>query len=188
MAATFYLLYVLWQKGETKLIRNQASIILLTGIISFVPASLIDIVLPLSRIYFIPNIGPSFVLIFALGIIYAMTRFHFAISEEEIKVEVEKATQKEREFSDILVKTAQVIILVLDPMGRIVSFNPYMEKLSGYKLEEVKGKDWFSIFLKKYDYDKLRDLFKKAISSIETKGNVNVILAKDGREDLYRMV
>lgn len=83
---------------------------------------------------------------------------------------------------ETIIKTAQVIILQLDKEGRIVNYNPYMEKLTGYKIEEVMGKDWFTTFLPECDYDKIRNLFKKAIYNIETKGNVNPILNKDGQE------
>ncbi|MFH1668458.1 MAG: PAS domain S-box protein [Candidatus Woesearchaeota archaeon] len=38
--------------------------------------------------------------------------------------------------SQIICNTAQAIILVLDKKGKIVDFNPYMEELSGYILEE----------------------------------------------------
>jgi len=70
----------------------------------------------------------------------------------------------------------------LDTEGRIVRFNPYMEAISGYSLEEVKGKDWFSTFLPKQDYAKIRKLFTKAVSDIQISGNVNSIMTKDGRE------
>ena len=85
----------------------------------------------------------------------------------ELKVS-EDALKKERNFSDNLIDTAQCIILVLDPAGRIVRFNAYMEQLSGYCLEDVKGKDWFSTFLPPGHSDELRRLFQKAIGDIQT--------------------
>ncbi len=94
----------------------------------------------------------------------------------------EKMLRKERDFTQSLIDTAQVIILVLDVKGRILSFNSYMEKLSGYRLEEVKGKDWFTAFLPEQDFDHIRALFRKAVSDIQTRGNINPIIAKDGRE------
>ena len=52
----------------------------------------------------------------------------------------EEALRKEKDFSESLIDTAQIIILVLDTEGRIIRFNPYMEELCGYKLDDVKGK------------------------------------------------
>ena len=84
-----------------------------------------------------------------------------------------------------MLNTAQAIILVLDVEGRIVRFNPYMEEISGYSLAEVQGKDWFSTFLPASDHAKIRDVFKNAVSDIQTRGNVNSILTRDGsRRDI----
>jgi PAS domain S-box-containing protein len=106
-----------------------------------------------------------------------------AIEDVTERRQIEKsALLVERDLYKNLFDTAQTIILNLDCKGKIVSFNPYMEHLSGYRLAEVKGKDWFSTFLPQHDYDSIRELFKKAINNISTKGNVNPIIAKDGRE------
>lgn len=96
--------------------------------------------------------------------------------------EAEQKLKQEQEYTETIISTAQAIMLVLDPTGKIVSFNPYMEELSGYKLAEVKGKDWFKIFLPERDYDRIRNLFKEAIGDIQTMRNVNPIITKAGRE------
>jgi PAS domain S-box-containing protein len=96
--------------------------------------------------------------------------------------QAEEALRRERDFAESLIETAQAIVLVLDPDGRIVRFNPYMEELSGYKLDEVQGKDWFSIFLPQREHEPIRELFLQAINDIQTRGNVNSIVTKDGRE------
>ncbi len=88
------------------------------------------------------------------------------------------------EFQETLTETAQTIILVLDTEGQIIRFNPYMEELSGYQLEEVEGLDWFGTFLPEGDYEKIRKLFQKSVINIQTKGYINPIIAKDGREIL----
>jgi PAS domain S-box-containing protein len=92
----------------------------------------------------------------------------------------EAALQAERDFAEVLINTAQAIVLVLDNDGNIVHFNPYMEEVSGYSLEEVKGQDWFDIFLSTEDSQRLRELFKCAIGDIQTRGNVNAIVTKHG--------
>jgi PAS domain S-box-containing protein len=94
----------------------------------------------------------------------------------------EEALQEEREFAEGLIETAQTIVLVLDTEGRVVRFNPYMEEISGYRLEEVQGKDWFSTFLPERDQNRTREVFSKAIRSIQTRGNINPIVTKNGHE------
>lgn len=96
----------------------------------------------------------------------------------------EESLREQRDFSESLVDTAQVIILVLDTQGRIVRFNPYMEQLVGYALDEVKGMDWFETFLTPEIDRTIKPLFHKTVADIQTSGNVNPIIAKDGRSIL----
>jgi len=94
----------------------------------------------------------------------------------------EEALRVERDFAESLLNTAQAIVLVLGTRGRIIRFNRYMEEISGYSLAEVRDKDWFSTFLPERDHARLRELFKKAAGDIQTRGNVNPIITKDGQE------
>ena len=93
----------------------------------------------------------------------------------------EESLRGQRDFSESLIETAQALILVLDTQGRIVRFNPYMEKLTGYYLDEVKGKDWFETFLKPENGHTIKSLFQKALDDIQTRANVNPIITKNGR-------
>lgn len=77
--------------------------------------------------------------------------------------------------------TAQVIILFLDPDGKILLVNPYMENLSGYRLSEIRGKDWFDVFVPKNNRKRLKKFFNEAKKDIRTIGAVNKIIASDGR-------
>ncbi len=96
--------------------------------------------------------------------------------------QAERQLRDERDFSDSLINTAQAIVLVLDLEGRIVRFNPYLEELCGYRLEEVQGKDWFTTFLPERDQEPIRAMFLKAIRSIQTRGNVSPIVTREGHE------
>jgi len=87
----------------------------------------------------------------------------------------------EREYSDGLVRTAQVIILVLNPDATIRYFNPFMENLCGYRLEEVQGREWFSLFLREDDRSKIQQVFKQAVSGEKTKGQINPIVTRNGQ-------
>jgi len=92
------------------------------------------------------------------------------------------ALSRERTFSDRLLETARCIVLVLDPEGRVVRFNRFMEELSGYRSEEVRGLDWFEHFLVDEEWPRIREIFRKAIHGQSTRGNVNRIRMKDGSE------
>jgi len=79
----------------------------------------------------------------------------FEISDRK---EAEEALREERDFVESIIETAPIIVLVLDTEGRIVRFNPYMEEITGYKLAELKGKDWFSTLLPERDRNSTREL------------------------------
>lgn len=98
--------------------------------------------------------------------------------------EAERALIRERDFAEGLVATAPAIVLVLNARGRIVRINPYMEMLTGYRQDEVVGKDWFSTFVPKAEQKRIRDLFQKSLRGTRTIGNVNPILTRGGRERL----
>ncbi len=90
--------------------------------------------------------------------------------------------RRERDFVDSIFRTAPEIILVLDADGNIESFNPFLETLSGYALEEVKGANWFETFIPDYDHQKIADVLDKTIYGYNTTGTINPIKTRDGRE------
>ena len=75
-----------------------------------------------------------------------------------------------------------MIVLFLNPEGRVVYFNPYLEELSGYSLEEAKDKDWFEMFIPERDQARIRELFDAAIKGLPVSGNINPIVTRDGHE------
>ena len=97
-----------------------------------------------------------------------------ARSKEELRVE--------RDLAESLIETAQTIVLVVDKQGRIERINKYMEDISGYKLKEVQGKDWFSFIPPELDRERNRQMFLQTITDLQTRENVSSILTKDGRE------
>ncbi|SEH04373.1 response regulator [Candidatus Venteria ishoeyi] len=93
---------------------------------------------------------------------------------------LEASLRTERDFAEGLINTAPTIVLVLDMQGRIIRFNPFMEKISGYSLDEVRGKDWFETFFSKHDWKHIKQVFFSATDDIKTHSNP--IVTKDGRE------
>lgn len=98
------------------------------------------------------------------------------------RLQIEEALRSERDFAERLVDTAPVVVLLLDAEGRIVRFNPCMEEISGYRLEEVQGKDWFATFLPGRDRERIRARFAEGKRAGYAGGLVNAILTKQGAE------
>lgn len=109
-------------------------------------------------------------------------------AEEALRNEIverrraQEALRQERDFAENLIQTAQMIVLVLDKEGRIIRYNPYMEEISGYRLEEVQDRDWFTTFLPKRDRERIRAVFWSTTEGSQTRGDVFPIVTKDGRE------
>jgi PAS domain S-box-containing protein len=100
------------------------------------------------------------------------------------QMRAQSAVQRERDFAESLIETAQAIVLVLDMDGRIVRFNRYMEEVSGYTLDEVAGKDWFSVFLPERNRERGRAFFRRIVADDRVHANVDPILMKNRTERL----
>jgi PAS domain S-box-containing protein len=96
--------------------------------------------------------------------------------------QLQERLQHEESFSQSVLNTAPVVVLLLDTDGRIVYANPCFEQLSGYRLEEARGRDWFVTFLPQRDRERIRRVFQQALTGSTVVGNTNPIVAKDGRE------
>ncbi|MCB0192612.1 MAG: PAS domain S-box protein [Anaerolineae bacterium] len=92
----------------------------------------------------------------------------------------EEALRQGKDFAEGIIDTAQVIILVLNKTGHIVRFNQYLEEISGYKLDEIKGKNWFTTFVPPEEQRQVQWRFSQAINNIQTKGKINSIVTKSG--------
>lgn len=96
--------------------------------------------------------------------------------------QVEACLRDERRFNVGLINTAQAIILMLDLEGRIVMFNRFLEELTDYRLDEVKGQSWIDLMVPLREQERIRGLLHQAVKGSRTRGNVNPIVAKDGHE------
>ena len=114
-------------------------------------------------------------------------RFFVGIIQDvtERKLAEDRLIQEEQ-FSDSLLAAVSMIVLVLDMEGNIVTFNRYMESLTGYELGEVVGRNWFDTFLPERDRARLREIFKGSVDGNNVSDNVNSILTKAGGERFIR--
>jgi PAS domain S-box-containing protein len=63
------------------------------------------------------------------------------IQQHELTVEqATRALREERDFSRTVLDTAGALVLVIDPEGRIITFNKTCETITGYTFAEVRGK------------------------------------------------
>ena len=93
----------------------------------------------------------------------------------------EEALRETKEYLDKLISYANAPIIVWDPQRRITLFNAAFERLTGYKAEEVLGKDLSMLFPEASREDSLQ----KIESSVQGEQWVSVeihVLKRNGEE------
>ncbi len=93
----------------------------------------------------------------------------------------EESLQKERNLiSAILDAATDLLVVVLDPEGRIVRFNRACQRLTGYSLEEVKGRRVWDLLLIPEEIAAVKGTFKEVLGGKPNQAE-NHWVTKDGR-------
>ncbi|MGZ3417328.1 MAG: hybrid sensor histidine kinase/response regulator [Polyangiales bacterium] len=82
----------------------------------------------------------------------------------------------------MLLDVAPVMFVWLDLQGRVRHVNPWFERVTGWRLDEVCGRDWIDNFLPEGDRARIRKVFDESVAGAETSGTVNRILTRTGAE------
>lgn len=109
-------------------------------------------------------------------------------NEKELSATTEglMATQekldKEQMLSENIFKNSTSIVFTWSLDGRIKKFNPYGEKVTGYREEELIGKSWIDIFLQEEEKQKVKGLVQYLKSGRTLKNSIGDIWrTKDGK-------
>ena len=97
----------------------------------------------------------------------------------------EALRESERRFSDML-GNVELISIMLDRAGRVTYCNDYLLRLTGWRLEEVMGQDWFKLFVP----PEIEDLSAHYVALLanlpEAWHRENEILTRSGEHRLIR--
>ncbi len=88
----------------------------------------------------------------------------------------------ERKWRSVLVHTPQIGVS-LDHDAAIVFANRHLLKLTGYREEEVLGRNWFDLFVPESSRDEVRGLFASILDGVDDEGfstGENPILTREG--------
>jgi len=124
---SFWLIHTVYYRSQDLMKKKQAFMILITGIVALVLATITDVILPRFPVYSIPNVGPSLVLVWAFGIVYAMVKYGFV------------RMSPSRVADDILASIGDALFL-FDRNGQITFMNRAAVTLFGHTEGELKGK------------------------------------------------
>jgi len=97
------------------------------------------------------------------GVVYRGQKLVFCICRDitERKKTFE-AVKEQKEFSEKILQTSNAIIVGLDKNRKIRIFNRGAEKITGFKSEEVIGKDWYKLFFRPGIYDEMEKVWESA--------------------------
>jgi PAS domain S-box-containing protein len=97
----------------------------------------------------------------------------------------EEALKASKEFSEELIATANAIIVVLQADGKIATFNRFAEELTGYRKEDVLGKNWFDLFVPADEKDALHAVHENVLRDApEASSYENFIITKNSEKRL----
>jgi PAS domain S-box-containing protein len=93
----------------------------------------------------------------------------------------EEALRDAKEFSENLIRTANVIVLGLDTGGNVKLFNEAAEEITGYTFEELRGKNW-SILVPRDRFPHAWGEFERLMDGTAGPTFENPIITKTGEE------
>lgn len=116
-----------------------------------------------------------------LSIILNKNEKELSATTEGLMVTQEKL-DKEQMLSENIFKNSTTIVFTWSLDGRIKRFNPYGEKVTGYREEELIGKSWIDIFLQEEEKPKVKGLVEYLKSGRTLKNSIGDIWkTKDGK-------
>jgi PAS domain S-box-containing protein len=92
----------------------------------------------------------------------------------------------QKKFTSEILAVATSIVLVILPDGRVKYINEAIERIAGFKTEEVVGRNWFENFLPFRIREEVRRVFDDILKAdlMTARQFQNEILTKDGSERL----
>ncbi|MCK5004037.1 MAG: PAS domain S-box protein [Candidatus Aminicenantes bacterium] len=95
------------------------------------------------------------------------------------RIRAEEDLKKQKEFSQKIINTSNAIIVGLDKDHKIKLFNEGAERITGFKSEEVLGRDWFELFVKAEMIGEINEVWENAWG-MKYHSFINPILIKNG--------
>lgn len=98
--------------------------------------------------------------------------------------ESERRLIAEREFAEGVFNTAPVPMLVIDLDGRIFRFNQAVQRMTGYRLGEVRGRHAFDLFIPEEEREAVEHVLESLRAGEEVPAFEGVWRTRDGEERL----
>jgi diguanylate cyclase (GGDEF)-like protein/PAS domain S-box-containing protein len=99
-------------------------------------------------------------------------------SLNQVRLQLEKA----KIHAESLLRTANVMVVELDPSGTFIRGNAEAERITGYSSEELQGVNWFAKIVPRDRYPEVWQEFARLLANQQVDAFENPILTKDGHE------
>jgi two-component system, cell cycle sensor histidine kinase and response regulator CckA len=94
--------------------------------------------------------------------------------------------ESERRFSDML-GNVELVSLMLERDARITYCNDYLLRLTGWRREEIIGRDWIELFIPPANHDEIRSLLARRLAGQGSESHhENPILTRSGEQRLIQ--
>lgn len=108
------------------------------------------------------------------------TRWFSTLQDVTDKNAVERELRESKRRFESMHDNAQLISIMLDRTGKILYCNAFLERLTGYRCDELVGRDWFSIFVPPGD-TRRKDVFEPLLDeSPRAWHHESTLLTRDG--------
>jgi len=87
-----------------------------------------------------------------------------------------------RDLTCLALERLPLILVVLDPVGRISEVNPFFEELAGRDAADIRGADWFGSFVSPRDRPGMRAAFESARSGDSVRDQIFALTPSGSRE------
>ncbi len=95
--------------------------------------------------------------------------------------ELQAVAESEERFRSV-VENTDVLVIELDPSGKIVLFNRAAERITGHDAADVLGKEYFTLFVPERHRDRLAADYRDILKGHAREGFTSPILTRDGGE------
>ncbi len=117
----------------------------------------------------------------ASGRLLAVVGFATDVTEER---QEQAALRTERDLSAAVLETAGALVVVLDREGRVVRFNRACERTTGWRFEEMRGRQFWDVLLLPEEVGAVKRVFAELAAGHFPNAFENYWLARDGSRRL----
>jgi PAS domain S-box-containing protein len=146
--------------------KQQAGALIISGAIPFVLGTVQNVGFRQAHLYTVPAIGDVYVLVWAFGMVYAISKYRFLSFTPVVAAEK-------------IIETMTDMLVLLDLKGVIVSVNNAALKILGYNPETLIGSNISLIFPAQYNQE---DFLRRMIGHGSLKYPEFTLLTREGKE------